>query len=84
MITLVCSTGICNLMELEKLLPEHSRQARGIRKVYESLVDMAALHGHKLDDDWINIGVTASNAGMKVIAKAIKAAEPKKERKVKS
>lgn len=73
LITLVAATGICNLMELEKLVPVNSRMAGQIRRMHESITNIAAMVGGKLDAEWIDVGVTASNAGMKVITKAIKA-----------
>jgi len=83
LITLVAATGICNLMELEKLVQPNSRIAGKTRKLSEILTDIAGIVGGKLDDDWITIGVNASNAGMKVIQKAVKSAEPKKVRRSK-
>lgn len=77
LITLVAATGICNLMELEKLVPERSRLAGQIIRMHESLTNIAGLVGGKLDEAWVNVGVDASNAGMKVIKKAVKAEEKK-------
>lgn len=74
LITLVAATGICNLMELEKLMPENTRIAGQTRRIHEALTNIAGLVGGKLDEHWINVGVDASNAGMKKIGKAIKEA----------
>lgn len=75
LITLVAATGICNLMELEKLIPQNSRMAGQIRRIHESLTNIAGMVGGKLDEHWINVGVEASNAGMKKISKAIRDAD---------
>lgn len=77
LITLVAATGICNLMELEKLVPPNSRLAGQIVRIHESITNIAGLVGGKLDAEWIDVGVNASNAGMKVIKKAV-VAEGKK------
>jgi hypothetical protein len=74
LITLVAATGICNLMELEKLIPTNSRMAGQIRRIHESITNIAGLEGGILDEYWINVGVDASNAGMKVIKKAARIA----------
>jgi DNA polymerase/3'-5' exonuclease PolX len=71
LITLVAATGICNLMELEKFVPANSRMAGQIRRMHEAITNIAAMVGGKLDAEWIDIGVNASNAGMKVIKKAV-------------
>lgn len=71
LITLVAATGICNLMELEKFVPDNSRMAGQIRRMRESITNIAAMVGGKLDAEWIDVGVSASNAGMKVIKKAV-------------
>jgi hypothetical protein len=75
LITLVAATGICNLMELEKLVPANSRLAGQIRRIHESITNIAGMVGGKLDEHWINVGVEASNTGMEVIKNAILAAE---------
>ena len=75
LITLVAATGICNLMELEKFVPKNSRIAGQISRIHESITNIAGLVGGKLNDEWIDVGVNASNAGMKVIKKAVLAAE---------
>ncbi len=74
-VTLVAATGICNLMELEQLIPANSRTAGQIRRIHETLTKMAGDYGGKLDDYWIHVGIDASNAGMKVIKKAVTAEE---------
>jgi hypothetical protein len=71
LITLVAATGICNLMELEKLVPTNSRLAGQVRRMHEALTNIAGLVGGKLDAEWIDIGVSASNAGMEVIKQAV-------------
>lgn len=71
LITLVAATGICNLMELEKLVPEKSRLAGQVRRMHEALTIIADLVGGKLDAEWIDVGVRASNAGMDVIKLAL-------------
>ena len=73
LVTLVAATAVCNLMEMAQLVPHNSRVAGQIRRIHESITNIAAMHGGKLDDGWITIGVNASNAGMKVIQKAITA-----------
>lgn len=73
LITLVAASGICNLMELEKLVQPNSKIAGLTRRIHTALVDIAGMVGGKLDADWVDIGVSASNAGMKIIKKAIKA-----------
>lgn len=75
LITLVAATGICNLMELQKLIPQNSRLSGQISRMHESLTNIAGMVGGKLDEHWIHIGVDASNAGMKKITKAIKDAD---------
>lgn len=82
LITLVAATGICNLMELEKFVPKNSRISGQISRIHESLTNIAGLVGGKLNDEWIEVGVNASNAGMKVIKKAV-LAEEKKEKALK-
>lgn len=79
LVTLVAATGICNLMELEKLVQPQSRIAGKIRKMHEAITEIAATVGGKLDAEWIDIGVNASNAGMKVISKAIKAEDKRQK-----
>lgn len=79
LITLVAATGICNLMELEKFVPPHSRLAGQICRIHESITNIAAMVGGKLDAEWIDVGVNASNAGMKVIKKAV-VAEGKRQK----
>lgn len=79
LITLVAATGICNLMELEKFVPVNSRMAGQIRRMHESITNIAAMVGGKLDSEWIDVGVNASNAGMKVIKKAV-VAEGKRQK----
>lgn len=79
LITLVAATGICNLMELEKLVPVNSRLAGQVRRMHEALTNIAGLAGGKLDAEWIDIGVNASNAGMEVIKQAIMKAEQERE-----
>lgn len=71
LVTLVAATGICNLMELEKLVPANSRIAGQIRRMHESITNIAGMVGGKLDAAWIDVGVAASNSGMKVIKKAV-------------
>lgn len=79
LITLVAATGICNLMELEKFVPAHSRLAGQICRIHESITNIAAMVGSKLDAEWIDVGVNASNAGMTVIKKAVVAEEKRQK-----
>lgn len=83
-VTLAAALAICNLAELERLVPDRSAVATKIVKVQDAIASIAALAGYKLDEHWINVGVESSNAGMKVIKKALlaedrrqKALEPK-------
>jgi hypothetical protein len=62
-------------MELEKLVPANSRLAGQVRRMHEALTNIAGLVGGKLDAEWIDIGVNASNAGMDVIKQAALKAE---------
>lgn len=73
LVTPVAATGICNLMELEKLVQPQSRMAGKIRKIHEGITEIAAMVGGRLDAQWVDVGVNASNAGMKIIGKAIRA-----------
>jgi hypothetical protein len=79
LITLVAATGICTLMELEKLVHPRSRIAGQITRIHEAITNIAGLIGNKLDEDWIMVGVEASNAGMNVINTAVQALEPNEE-----
>ena len=79
LVTLVAATGICNLMELQKFVPANSRLSGQITRIHESITNIAAMVGGKLDAEWIDVGVNASNAGMKVIKKAV-VAEGKRQK----
>lgn len=70
-VTLAAALAICNLAELERLVPDRSAVATKIVKVQDAIASIAALAGCKLDEYWINIGVESSNAGMKAIKKAL-------------
>lgn len=61
---------------------KNSRIAGQISRIHESLTNIAGLVGGKLNDEWIEVGVNASNAGMKVIKKAV-LTEEKKEKALK-
>lgn len=89
-VTLAAALAICNLAELERLVPDRSAVATKIIKIQDAIASIASLAGYKLDEYWINVGVESSNAGMKVIKKALlaeerrqKALEPKKTSKTK-
>lgn len=71
LVTLVASIGICNLMELEKLIPQNSRMCGQVRRMQGCITNIAALVGGKLDDEWLDAGVAASNAAMGVVKQTL-------------
>ena len=49
------------LVSLSKQIPEHSKRARTLIKVGDSLKELASLNSSKLSDDFVNIGVGLYN-----------------------
>ena len=51
LITLAVSASVTCLMIMEKMLPEHARNARQIKKVHESILELAKGKGGEVDPE---------------------------------
>ncbi len=67
LITLVATIGTCCLVSLERTIPEHTRKARAIRKVEESIKELASLTGCIVSKETVDVGLKAWNAAMNAV-----------------
>lgn len=64
LVTLAVSAGVTCLMMMERMLPEHKRNARQIKKVEEAILALAKGNGEPVDNDIMDYWAKSWNKSM--------------------
>lgn len=77
-VTLLTTLTISMLMSVYEQLPSHATMSRKIRKVEESIRDLAKLNCEPLDPQLVEVGVAAWNGAIKSMQDGLSGANKEK------
>ena len=66
-VSLLSAITMCTLEAMRKCIPEHSKKARTIKKVEESIYELSKLHKTRLNEDELKVGISVHNRNVEFI-----------------
>lgn len=67
LVTLAVAAGVTCLMMMERMIPEHKRNARHIKKVEEAILALAKGNGDQVDADIMDYWTKSWNKSMQLM-----------------